>query len=281
MIKRVDLHLHTTASDGTDAPETVLNKAINAKLAAIAITDHDTVDGYLQLKDKIDNCGIEVVPGIELSTKYNGPCHILGYYIDCNNDELRSTLAQIVIDRDERNEKSIRVMQEDGINVTYAELKERFGEVIGRPHLAEVLVENGIVPDIKAAFAEYLSKGKKYWFPRTTLPLEKCIKLINKAGGVAVLAHPFEYKYNTEKTLAGLIEYCIDNGIKGIECRHSSHSAGEMAYLERLADEYNLLKTGGSDYHGDPKPDISIGTGKGILSVPYDWFEKLKARANK
>ena len=278
-MKRVDLHIHTTASDGTSSPEEIPGLAKECGLYAIAITDHDTVDGCRQLLSSGVDYGIEIVPGIELSTKYEGPCHILGYYIDTDNSELCEELDGIVRDRDARNAKIVEIMREDGISITYEEMKSRFGDVVGRPHIAEILVENGLVPDINTAFSTLLSKGMKYWQPRTTLSPERCISLIKQAGGIPVLAHPFEYKYNS-KTLAGLIEFCIDAGIEGIECRHSSHSPGQMAYLELLADEYGLLKTGGSDYHGNVKPDISIGTGTGIISVPYNWLENLKARVN-
>ena len=278
-MKRIDLHIHTTASDGSASPSDVVEMAKNAGLAAIAITDHDTVDGYKQLIRANSSYGIEIVPGIELSTKFEGPCHILGYFIDCSNAELIEELDGIVKDRDERNEKLIAIMRDDGINISYEQMKARFGEVVGRPHFAEVLVENGIVPDIKTAFSTYLSKGMKYWTPRKTVSFERCVELILHAGGIPVLAHPFEYKYD-RKTLAGLIDYGVECGIKGIECRHSSHSPGQMAYLERLAEDYGLIKTGGSDFHGTPKPEISIGTGSGLVAVPYVWLENLKKQKN-
>lgn len=275
MLSRVDLHIHTTASDGSSSPSETVCRAKGAGLSAIAITDHDTVSGYAEAAEAGKENGIEVIPGIELSTRFDGPFHVLGYFIDCENEELNRVLSQIVEDRDIRNEQIISKMRSDGIGITYDRMKERFGNVIGRPHIAEILVENGICRDVSDAFEHFVGKGMRYWFPRTTIPPERCIELILHAGGIPVIAHPFEYKYR-QKSLPELIEFSIDHGAAGIECRHSSHTPGQMAYLELLAGEYGLLKTGGSDYHGDIKPDIKIGTGTGFVSVPSSWLERLK-----
>lgn len=277
-MKRVDLHVHTSASDGSLSPAEVIEKAGEAGLSAIAITDHDTVSGCREATLAGAEAGIEVVPGIELSTRCSGPVHILGYYIDTDNSALAAELKAIVQDRDERNEKLVSLMREDGINITYSEMKARFGDVVGRPHFAEILVENGIAADTADAFSRFVGKGMRYWTPRKSLSVQEAVALISAAGGIPVLAHPFEYKYDS-KTLPGLIELCMEAGLQGMECRHSSHTAGEMAYLERLCEEYGLLKTGGSDFHGEPKPDISLGTGKGLISVPYSWLSALKERA--
>lgn len=277
-MKRIDLHVHTTASDGTVTPADVVALAKEASLSAIAITDHDTVLGYEEAAQAGEKLGIEVFPGIELSTKYKSAAHVLGYFIDVDNKELKKELKGIVDDRDIRNEKTVALMRQDGISITYDEMKARFGEVVGRPHFAEILVEYGLAEDSADAFRRYVGKGMRYWLPRTTIPIERCIELILTAGGIPVLAHPFEYKYE-DKSLAELIEHCMAAGLQGIECRHSSHTPGQMAYLELLADEYGLFKTGGSDFHGTVKPDISLGTGKGLVSVPYTWLEKLKERA--
>lgn len=279
-MKRVDLHIHTTASDSSMNPAAVVQLAYEDGLAAIAVTDHDTVDGFKMAASAAENIDMKVVPGIELSTKYYGSVHILGYFIDVDNPELQSELKGIVDDRDRRNEKVISLMRESGIQVSYDDMKERFGAVIGRPHFGTVIIENGLAETVTEAFDKYLGKGKPYWVPRKTVSMERCIELIIHAGGVPVLAHPFEYKYDV-KTLADLIEVGIRYGIRGIECRHSKHSPGEMAYLERLAEDYDLLKTGGSDFHGAIKPTISLGTGDGILAVPYKWFEELEKERDR
>lgn len=274
-MKRVDLHMHTTASDGTAAPSAVVALAKEYSLSAIAVTDHDTVSGIAEACTAGQELGVEVIPGVELSTRYQGPVHILGYFIDPESPELREFLDGIVNDRDIRNEKIVALLRDDGISVTYDGMKARFGDVIGRPHFAELLIEHGLAADTKDAFDRYLAKGQKYWLPRTTIPLEKCVEMILTAGGIPVLAHPFEYKYE-EKSLAELIEFCISVGVKGIECRHSSHTPGQMAYLELLAAEYGLLCTGGSDFHGDVKPGIRPGCGSGCVCVPYAWLDALR-----
>lgn len=267
----IDLHVHTTASDGSDSTEEVISLAKSEGLEAIAITDHDTVCGVPDYSVS----GIEVVPGIEFSTRFKSKVHILGYYIDVDNKALKNELYEIVNDRDSRNEKIVKLMNEDGIDVSYSEMKDRFGEIVGRPHFAEILIEKGIVPTVAEAFDRYLEKGRKYWVKRHTLELEDCISLITGAGGVAVIAHPFEYKYD-KNSLADLIEECMRLGAKGIECRHSSHTSNQMSYLERRCDDYNLLKTGGSDYHGIIKPEIRLGHGKNNVEVPCSWLDKLK-----
>ena len=274
-LKKIDLHIHTTASDGDFTPSGIVRAALDAGLSAAAITDHDTVSGYAEAFSAAEGTGLEVVPGIEFSTKYGGRVHILGYFIDPDDRALKEMLRSIVEDRDRRNENIVQLMRQDGISVAYSDLKDRFGEVIGKPHFAEILVEQGICSSVREAFAGYLNKGMKYAVPRKTVPVDICIDLIRGAGGIAVLAHPFEYRFD-KVSLPELIEKCMEYGVTGLECRHSSHTPGQMAYLERLAGEYGLLKTGGSDFHGAVKPDIRLGTGSGLVSVPYSWLEKMK-----
>lgn len=272
-MNRIDLHVHTKASDGSCSTEEVVELAKAEGLKAVAITDHDTMQGIP--RGPAD--GIEIIPGIEFSTKFKTKVHILGYFIDPDNAALKAAARSMVDDRDERNEKIVKLMRSDGIKISYPEMKERFGSVVGRPHFAEIMLEQGVVSSLNEAFKSYLEKGNKYWVGRTTLSLETCITLITGAGGVAVLAHPFEYKYELN-SLPELIEECMKYGVRGLECRHSSHSPGQMAYLERLAEEYGLAKTGGSDFHGEMKPDVRIGTGKGLVCVPYSWLDSLRQK---
>lgn len=272
-MKIIDLHVHTTASDGTNTFDEIVDLAKEKMLSAIAITDHDTMDAVND--DKVD--GIEIVPGIEFSTKYKSKLHILGYYIDKDNKQLKTELKSIVDDRNERNEKVVEAMREDGISITYDEMQNRFGNVIGRPHFAEVLVENGRALSVQDAFDRYLLNGRRYGFLRRTIPMERCIELINDAGGVAVIAHPFEYSYD-KNSLFELIHSCVKCGVKGIECRHPKHDYGQMTYLENICDEMNLIKTGGSDYHGAVKQGISLGSGIGTLIIPYEWLDSIKSK---
>ena len=279
-MKRIDLHVHTTASDSTASPAEAVRLAKEAGLSAIAITDHDTVSGYAEAAEAGKKYGVEVVPGIEISTKYGRAVHILGYYIDPDSDKLAPVLEWVVHDRDERNQKMAELMAADGLPVSYEEMHRRFGAVIGRPHFAEVLVELGLAKDIRDAFDRYVEKGQKYYLPRNFLSIERSIEIIREAGGVPVLAHPFQYKLD-DAGLRELIEHCMESGLQGMECRYSGYSVEQSKYLGRLAEEYGLIKTGGSDFHGDNKKHISIGTGTGHLEVPYKYLEKLRQTAGR
>lgn len=275
-MKKIDLHVHTTASDGTESPERVVAHAKQAGLSAIAITDHDTTGGYRAAAQAGEQLGVEVVPGIEISTKYGVSIHILGYYIDICSPKLTSSLEWIVSDRNDRNRKMAEKMAADGIPVDYDEMLARFGTSIGRPHFARMLVELGYASDINDAFSRYVEKGQRYYLPRYFITIEKSVQLIAEAGGIPVLAHPFQYKLE-EDALRELIEHCMDNGLRGMECRYSLYDEFQSAYLEKLADEYGLLKTGGSDFHGENKKHIALGSGCGSLEVPYSFLEELKA----
>ena len=279
-MKRIDLHVHTTASDSTASPAEAVRLAKEAGLSAIAITDHDTVSGYAEAAEAGKKYGVEVVPGIEISTKYGRAVHILGYYIDPDSDKLAPVLEWVVHDRDERNRKMAELMAADGLPVSYEEMHRRFGAVIGRPHFAEVLVELGLAKDIRDAFDRYVEKGQKYYLPRNFLSIERSIEIIREAGGVPVLAHPFQYKLD-DAGLRELIEHCMESGLQGMECRYSGYSVEQSKYLGCLAEKYGLIKTGGSDFHGDNKRHISIGTGTGHLEVPYKYLDKLRQTAGK
>lgn len=280
-MKKIDLHVHTSASDGTLSGGEMIRLAAARGLAAVAVTDHDTVSGYAEAAEAGREHGVEVVPGIEISTKYGGAVHILGYYIDTQSELLRPVLDWVVHDRDARNRKMAELMAADGLPVDYDAMRARFGEVIGRPHFAEVLVELGLADSVQDAFDRYVEKGRKYWLPRSFLSIERSIEIIAAAGGAPVLAHPFQYKRD-DAALRELIEHCIDCGLCGMECRYSGYDADMTAYLERLADEYGLIKTGGSDFHGDNKPHIALGEGLGgELNVPYEFLLALKEKTGK
>ena len=271
-----DLHMHSRLSlDGHESVDTLCRAAIARDLGAIAVTDHDTIVGHGEAMLAAMDYDIELVPGIEISTKYGVAVHILGYFLE----DLVPLLKGVVNDRDIRNAKMAELMAADGLPVSYAKMKERFGAVIGRPHFGELLVEFGLARDVSDAFARFVGKGQKYYVPRTTIDIDTSVEAVVASGGVPVLAHPFQYK-KSDGELRELIERCMDHGLRGIECRYSGYDAEQVAYLEGLAEEYGLLKTGGSDFHGENKPHISLGTGiGGELDVPYEWLEKLKEAA--
>lgn len=274
----IDLHVHTTASDGSCPLDKAVELAAEQGLSAIAITDHDTVSGYAGAKAAGERLGLEVVPGIEISTKYDRAVHILGYYIDPQSPELEPVLNWIVEDRDIRNRKMAEMMTADGLPVSYEMMHERYGAVIGRPHFAAMLVELGLAVSVQDAFDRYVEKGQKYYQPRTILPIDRAVEIIVRAGGVPVLAHPFQYRMD-DALLRELIEHCMGFGLRGMECRYTGYDEEKVAYLEALAAEYGLIRTGGSDFHGTNKPHISLGRGLGRLAVPDEYLLELKEEA--
>ena len=277
-MREIDLHIHTTGSDGTFPPREAVKLAKTRGLRAMAVTDHDTVIGYPEAAAAGEELGVEVVPGIEISTKYGVAVHVLGYYIDPASPALRPVLDWVVADRDNRNRKMAELMAADGLPVTYEGMQARFGAVIGRPHFARVLVELGLAESINDAFARFVERGQKYYASRNFLPIERSIRLIREAGGVPVLAHPFQYKLE-DAQLRELIALCIKNGLMGMECRYSGYDAEKVQYLLALAKEYALIPTGGSDFHGSVKPHIVLGDGTGGLEVPYRFLIGVKAMA--
>ena len=277
-MKTIDLHVHTTASDGTCRPAEIVRLAAEAELAAVAITDHDTAEGYTEAAAAARGAGLELVPGIEISTRFFGAVHILGYYIDPLSPQLRPVLDWVVQDRDERNRKMAELMAADGLPVDYEQMHARFGAVVGRPHFAQLLVELGLADSIQDAFDRYVEKGRKYYVGRHFLSIERSIEIIHLAGGVPVLAHPFQYKLDDAR-LRELIEHCLESGLRGMECRYTGYDEEQVAYLLALAEEYGLLPTGGSDFHGANKPHIRLGRGLGALTVPYEYLAKLKEEA--
>ncbi|MBQ6272989.1 MAG: PHP domain-containing protein [Oscillospiraceae bacterium] len=274
----IDLHIHTTASDGTLSPAEVVRTAHEMGLSAIAVTDHDTVSGCAEAAAEGKALGMEVVPGVELSSRYGKTIHILGYFVRTESPILTRVLAGVVAERDARNRKMAALMAADGIPVDYDEMLERFGPVIGRPAFGQMLVSLGLAKNVPDAFDRYIEKGQRYYLPRKMLSIERSVEVIREAGGVPVLAHPFQYRLE-EPALRQLIEHCMDHGLLGMECRYSRYDEEQSQYLLGLAKEYGLVPTGGSDFHGSNKPGLSIGSGFGSLSVPAAWLEPLRAMA--
>ncbi len=271
----IDMHVHSTASDGTFRPTEVAHLAIKAGLRAFALTDHDTTGGIDEVMSL--SLPIEIIPGIELSAGFgNGDIHILGYYIDPECRELKKATKFMVDERIWRNEKMARNLNEAGIDITVDKLYNGDPDkVLTRAHFANYLVDNGYVKDKAEAFKKYLGEDTPYYVLRQYLSPEECIELILKAGGLPVLAHPFQYKLSTPD-LCLLIERLMKAGLYGIECLYSTHTRTEEDLAYSLAHRYGLKATGGSDFHGTNKPDISIGRGLGNLSIPYNLLESFK-----
>lgn len=273
----IDLHVHTTGSDGTVTPENTVRLAAEKGLRAIAITDHDTAEAVPAALQAGQACGVEVVPGIELSVDYLGyGIHILGYFIDPHSPAMARLLDWVVAERKRRNRRMIALMQQDGIPITAEALAQRWPDaVVGRPHMAVFLVDCGLATSVRDAFDRYLSIGRKYFLKREYIPLDEAFQVIREAGGKAVFAHPFQYKLPEEGLLA-LTRTLKDAGAVGIECLYSGYTPEQTGYLKRLAADFGMVVTGGSDFHGTRKPHIALGTGTGDLRVPYELLEKLK-----
>ncbi len=275
---QIDLHIHTTASDGTDAPQAVVELAHTLGLRAIAVTDHDSVAGIAEAQAAGDALGVEVIAGIEISADYRGNrAHILGYFIDPASPALAPAVNWAVNERAARNEKIVGAMAADGFAISLEALgRASPGAVLGRPQKAEWLMKKGYVSSIKEAFDRYLGDGMPYYRPRERMPMTQAMEVITQAGGVPVLAHPFQYGYDETERVA-FIRAAIEAGCQGLEAYYSEHSPDQRQWLLDAAAEYGLKVSGGSDYHGSHKPHIQMGSGiQGSLAVPYEVLERLR-----
>jgi 3',5'-nucleoside bisphosphate phosphatase len=276
MERLIDLHTHSTASDGSMRPAELVRYAKRRGLSAIAITDHDTVDGIQEALDEAEKEGIEVIPGIEISTDFKPEMHILGYFFNSNHLRIKDSLIVLKNGRDSRNTKIISKLNEIGISITLDDVvRETLGEIMGRPHIAKALMSKGYVKSISEAFDKYLCDGGIAYFKRFELKPEDGIREIIIAGGIPVLAHPIHLHLSYSQ-LDELLCSLVSFGIKGIEAYYVDNLQEDTGNLLRLAIKYNLLVTGGSDFHGSFKTGIDIGRGRGNLKVTYDVLEKLK-----
>lgn len=303
----IDMHLHTTASDGSCSPSEVCQLAIDKGLAAIAITDHDTVDGVAEaisyakrhnasLTSGADSDGsgngsgfssssdrhITVVPGIEMSAVYHGvEIHILGFYMDYTDPKLISRLAAIKQARYDRNEAMCSRFRADGIDMTMERLQHGNPDtVVTRAHFARILIADGICRDMNQAFKKYLGKKSKYYIPTPDIPAEEAMELINTYGKAAFVAHPLLYGFGY-KQIEEMLDELKSCGLAGLEVYHSSNNSYESGKLREIARAHGLLISGGSDFHGAAKPDISVGSGRGGLRITEAVFHDIKNYCQK
>ena len=279
----VDLHLHTTASDGILSPAEIVRYAKAKGLQAIAITDHDTIEGCEEGLSEGKKIGFEVIPGIEVSAEYSpGSMHLLGFFLDIHHPFLNERLGYLQKARAERNPKMVAKLNQLGIEVTYEEvLKASGGGQVGRPHFANVLLEKKYVRNFQEAFDRYLKKGAPAYVDKFRFTSKQALHFINEAQGIAVLAHPNTLGISKYSELERLIVQLVDEGLKGIEVYYPEHSAAEVAQYKTLADRYGLLSTGGTDYHGIEKNGLDIGVGRGEMKLPYSIVENMKALRNR
>ena len=286
----IDLHMHSTCSDGTDTPSELVELALEKGLVAMAVTDHDTVSGVAEAMKAAEGKPIEVFPGTEISCEYVVPpmagkssrkkeIHILGYGMDIENKHLLEVLKFAQEERDNRNKQMCENFYNAGYTmITYEKLLERFGNVtIARPHFATLLVEAGVVPNIKAAFAHgtLLAEDSPLYVHRKYVTPEQGIKAILGAGGKPVLAHPMIYKFSVSE-IHRMVEELKGYGLQGIEALYSRNKGTDEAFVRKIAHEYELFITGGTDYHGRNKPDLEIGWGEGELRVPVMLLGNLR-----
>lgn len=280
----IDLHVHSNASDGTLSPTEVVKLAIDSGLRAIALTDHDTLAGIAEARtaalmySNLEN-PIRIIPGTEISVSYkNRDIHLLGLFVDSDNEELNTALENAIKNRDLRNEKMATNLRKAGINITIEKLKESDPDaVITRAHFAKYMTEHGITKSNDEAFQKYLHDASPYYVPREYISPKTAIELIHKANGLAILAHPLLYKYDL-KGIEELVTLLCSYGLDGIEAIYSLNTGFDEGHVRRIANKYGLVISGGSDFHGKNKPLISIGTGKGNLKVPYTVLEDLEKR---
>ncbi len=284
-MRYIDLHTHTTASDGTYSPSSLVDYALSKNLAAIAITDHDTTNGLSIAKEHLGaNNELEIISGIEFST--NSPylksdIHILGLYIDETDPHFAHALLDIVNSRNERNLKMVEKLCEIGLKLTIEDvIRNSTNGIITRAHFGRALLQKGYIKNLNEAFTKYIGTGCVAFIPRHKLTPEKAIQMIIDCGGIAVLAHPTLYHLNLRE-LDALIQELVKYGLKGIEGLYSLYNKSEINYLQNFATQYNLCITGGSDFHGTNKSGIDLGVGRGQLKVPYDLLEAIKKECNR
>jgi predicted metal-dependent phosphoesterase TrpH len=279
-MSRIDLHLHTTHSDGSLRPSDVLALAKQANVSALAITDHDITTGIPEAMAAGQELGIEVIPGVEISS-FDGKSelHILGYCVNWNEAAFNQRLARLRESRHRRNPLILERLREAGLDVTYDEVCALAGtESVGRPHIAQVLMQKKYVSSAKEAFDRYLAEGKPAYVARELPTPAEAISWIREAKGVAVLAHPTWVKESREG-LRTCVKDLKEAGLGGVEVHYSTHTESQTSYYLELARQLDLLVTGGSDFHGVTKPDIDVGNGRGDLKVNPRLLLPLKEAA--
>lgn len=286
-MQAVDLHVHSTYSDGTYSPARLVDYAIEKKLQAFALTDHDSVSGIEEALQYAENLRKqpdpsaakvpEVIPGVELSTEYRGQdVHIVGLYIDYRDPAFLSQLQEFADTRITRNKKMCRLLQDAGIEVTYEALSAAFPDsVITRAHYANYMLLHGYIKDMKEAFERYIGDGCPCYIPREKVTPRQAVELIRAAGGTAVLAHPVLY-HLSDAELDRLTAELKEAGLAGIEAIYSTYNAAEERKMRSLAKKYGLLISGGSDFHGENKPGLDLAAGYGNLFVPASVLEEIK-----
>ena len=276
----IDLHTHSTASDGTLSPEALVELAAKQGITAIALTDHETVTGVVSAQERGKDLGVEVVSAVEIGASLDkvGEVHLLGYFINTRDESLLDCLEWLREERRSRGRKIVERLRELGALITFEQVEKiAQGESLGRPHIAQALVDNGQATSVKKAFEIYLKSTGPANIKREQLEADEAISLIRRAGGIAVLAHPCTVGGQSDE-LPRVIGLLMELGLEGIEVFYSQHNAKQVSYYKKLATVSGLLMTTGSDFHGSNKPDIKMG--QSIQRAPAGILQKLREAAN-
>ncbi len=278
----IDLHSHTNQSDGTFTAAELIAEANRVALEALAVTDHDTLAGYDLALPIAHAAGLDLLCGIELSTRFHGvSVHLLGYFPKGDpGPEFRAWLQSLLASRRERNGHLIERLQQLGLAITLEEVERDGRTLTGRPHFAQVLVAKGYARDMQHAFDEYLGESSRAFVQREEVPMAEAIARLRAAGGIASMAHPARVAKNHWETLTRWVGELAGLGMQAIEVHHSDHSPEGIVFYSSLAARYGLAMTGGSDFHGGNKPHIQLGTGKnGNVRVPRELLDHLRSLA--
>ena len=282
----IDLHAHTTASDGTVGPTELVERAARLGLSALAVTDHDTLSGLAEAAEAASQRGIDFVPGVELSVEdADGRFHLLGYLFDPENAPLNATLTTLRESRRERNQIIVEKARALGLGITWEDIAAEAGEdgeVIGRPHIAAALVKKGAVATRQEAFDKYLATGKPLYTPKDALSPAAAARLIHDAGGIAVMAHPGLFPWGVpDKVEPRLRALIAEDALDGLECYYSQHSPEDTRRYLEMAGRLGLLPTGGSDFHGEVKPTVPLGIVFEGGPAPASLLPPLRAAAGR
>ncbi len=271
----IDLHSHTDQSDGTYSPAELVAAAREGGVDVLGVTDHDTFAGYDAALAPASAAGVELICGIEVSTKLHGQSvHLLGYFLRPNGlDAFREWVLDMQASRRDRNVRLVARLRELGFDITLEEAEGRGKGMTGRPHFAQIMVEKGYVANLRQAFDEYLDESAKGYVQRQEPQFAESVSRIREAGGIASLAHPVRVNGDVPRLLP---ELC-DSGLNAIEAYHSDHGPREVGLYLDLAKKFGLLVTGGSDFHGAVKPGVRLGTGPGDLQVPREVLERMRS----
>ena len=273
----IDLHTHSTCSDGTFSPAELVAYALKKGLAAIALTDHDTVAGLDEAFRSAQGTSLEVLSGIEFSTEYHGKdIHILGLDFNYKDPLFLSEIRRFQESRDVRNKKMIDKLRLHGIDITWESMEEAFGDAVWtRAHFARYLKDHGYIQELSDAFALYIGDSCPCFVPREKVTPVQAVRLVRRVGGIPVLAHPLQY-HLPDTDMAALIQELKEAGLIGIEALYSTHSPLDEERVRHMALRSHLCLSGGSDFHGSNKPAIDLGCGKGNLRIPYEILKTLR-----